>query len=125
MDLINAREAWKVLAQKMFLRVCAIIDPDTLATIFSSNSKITILEVPNKETKVEHELQDGLKQLIVRCEKVVTIKFSFDEAEFDAGKKATITSGGHLKLSALHFNQKSFFFETLSDNKDIEIIELY
>lgn len=128
-DLINSLDAWfrkgVGAARVQLLRVLADIDPEALSTLFSTNHKATIVQVATKDTKQTHTLQDGLKQLIIRAEKVTQINYEFDTTKFDAGEKLTITSGGHLKLSAINFSSKALYFETDRDNINVEIIELY
>lgn len=124
-DLINAVEAWKSIGAKMFLRVCMILDPDALNQIFSANSKPTVITVSNAGEKQEHTFVDNVKQILIRCEKVTEIKYAFNEADFDAGKKLTITSGGALKLSSLNFVGTTIYFETDKNNMDVEILELF
>lgn len=124
-DLINATEAWKSYLGKMFLRVSAVFDETALDQLFSSNKKITIISVANAGDKQTHIFQENVRQIIIRCEKVTTIKYNFDETDYDANKKATITSGGQLKLTGLKWEASSIFFDTDKNNMDIEITELY
>lgn len=129
MGLSDDPRIYRVTPDRTYLGVDAALDPsvieDLIGALFAGDSKITIKEVVVSGTKESHDLTDGLNQLIVRCEKVTEIKYNFDEDEFDAGNKATITSGGFLKLEGLNFTGKTFYFEADRNNVDVEIIELY
>lgn len=123
---INAPSSWITLPDgSTYLNVNALLDSEALKVLLSATPKITVISVTNSGTKTSHPFQDGVKQIIVRCEKVTEIKYNFDETDFDGGIKSTITSGGFLKLAGLNFTGKSLFFETDRNNVDVEILELY
>lgn len=86
--------------------------------------KATIKNVANSATKESFIFETGCKRFSFRCEKVITILYNFSEVDFDAGKKLTITSGGLLKESGLNLPAgTTIFFETSSNNRDIEILQ--
>lgn len=123
-DLINAVELYKVIDGKMYLNVNALLDPENFPVIFATTSKVTVVDA-NAGDKKSHTFTNGTKQILIRSEKVAQIKYNFDEAAFDSGLKATITSGGYLKLDGLYLQDVSIYFETDENNVKIEIIELY
>lgn len=132
-DSIQGRDAIKDCEFDKFTkssenkRVVRVVAGDDLPVIFSGakNTKVTIVNVANSGTKTTFNFQDGVKSFTIRSEKVTEIKYNFDEADYDANKKATITSGGFLKLSGLDLTGGKIFFDTDKNNVDIEILELY
>lgn len=122
---INAPSSWITIGNETYLNVNALLSPAFLSVLLSSNVKPTIKTVATAGNKESHSFQDNLKQFILRSEKATTIRYNFNEADFDSGKKLTITSGGFLKLSGLDFTNKTIYFETDRNNIDVEIIELY
>ena len=127
MGLINGTEAWKKFLTRTYLYVWATIDPETLSqsleVIFATETKETI--IPSVAgIKKSHSFTDETKKFSIKSEKVIEIKYSFIEANYDAGKFLIITSGGCLKRSGLFLKGKTVFFKVDFD-ADVEIEEWY
>lgn len=127
MSLIDECKAWFVDGEKVFLRVLTQIDPDYIdffiGKFLSREPIITVMSEPLPGAKQSHTFVDGTKQFLIRCEKVVEIKYNFNEADYDNGKMATITSGGFLKQTGLTLINKTIYFNTSTGNRDVEILE--
>lgn len=127
MSLIDECKAWFVDGEKVFLRVLAQLDPDFIDTFtglfLSKLPKATILNNATSGTKQSHAFAEGTKQFLIRCEKVVEIKYNFNETDYDNNKRLTITSGGHLQQAGLYLENKTIYFNTSTGNRDVEILE--
>ena len=127
MSLIDECKAWYVNGEKVFLRVLAQLDPDFIDLLvgkfLSKEPLITIKSEASAGAKQSHVFANGTKQFLIRCEKVVEIKYNFDETDYDNGIKATITSGGFLQQTGLTLEDKTIYFNTQTGNRDVEILE--
>lgn len=121
MDLINARELYKIIGDVAYLNVNAILSEDALKFLFSTTPKATIISA-TALSKNSHTFEDGTKKFLIRSEKVTKIKYNFSEADYDDNKKLTITSGGHLKEENVFLENVSIYFDT-DLNADVEILE--
>lgn len=84
----------------------------------------TIINSGVSNNKNTHAFSDNVKQFMIRSEKVVEIKYSFDEFRFDLGNKLTITSGGILEMKLLDLpSGTEFYFSIVQPNIDVEILE--
>ena len=123
-NLINATEAWFTDSNgKMWLNVNALLSSGALQQLFATQSKETIKPIIADE-KNSHLFTNGTKKFFIRSEKVVEIKYSFEEDNFDAENYLTITSGGFLEQSGLYLTGKTIFFKADKDT-DIEILEWF
>lgn len=89
-----------------------------------TNPTITIVNVPLKEIKKSFTFLEGTKKFFIKSEKAIKIMYNYNEVDFDANKKATITDGGFLVEDRLNLpSGVKIFFETDKDNVDIEFTQ--
>jgi hypothetical protein len=107
----------------MWLNVNALLSPSILLQLFATQARETIITV-NADEKAFHTFTNGTKKFFIRSEKVVEIKYSFDENNFDNNNQLTITSGGFLEQSGLYLVGKTIYFKS-DKNTEIEILEWF
>jgi len=127
--MINATEAWKTIAQKIYLRVLMLFDSQALddlsAILFATTPTENVFSIATGGDKKSHTFQDGTKQFILKTEatKASDLTYSFDEIKYDAGNRLSLSQGEQLKIVHVNLTGRTIYFTAAKSNLKIEILE--
>lgn len=98
--------------------------PKDLTLLQSENVRITHLTLITANTEYSHSLQDGLKQLRIKCKSFANLQYAFVAGE-SATKYWTIPVGCTDNITDLKFISMMLYVQSNKNSVIVEIMELY
>jgi hypothetical protein len=116
-------------SKKVALRVSTDADDPLNVNIAGSDADTPtprLIDAANAGTKYNFTFTAGAQSFLIKAadDKITKVSYAYSEADYDAGKFFTITSGGFLTFNGLKIKEaQNFYFKCDKNNVKLEVTE--